>query len=93
MIYAEYLSEEPVKYSCRENGLPETDEVESERYASERLVLLDSLDDSLAYIFRLQDRDYSGLYAVEHAGIYIVWCDCGEMYVALHVLQLDAYGI
>jgi len=39
MIYAENLTEKPVKYPCREYGLPEAYEVESERDAFEGLVL------------------------------------------------------
>jgi hypothetical protein len=35
MINSAHLSEEEIKYSCREECLPESDEVETERYTSE----------------------------------------------------------
>ena len=57
MVNAHNFAEEPVEYSCRKDELPEADEMESERNAPERLVPLYSLDNSLTYIFRLQDRD------------------------------------
>ena len=47
MIYSDYLAEEKVENTCRENELPETDEVEPERYALEVLVLFDSFYDFL----------------------------------------------
>ena len=59
MVNSKDLSEEPIEYSGREKELPESDEMESERNSSERLVLFDSSYDPFGYIFRLEDRDDS----------------------------------
>ena len=57
MIYADHLSEKPVEDSCREDELPESDEVEAERDSAEGPVPFYGSDDFLCDIFRLQDRD------------------------------------
>ena len=91
MIKSDYLSEEPVKYLCRKDCLPESDEVESERDAAESCIALDCAHDPLADIFGLKDRDDAGLYTVEHSGIDIIRSDCCDVYIALHLLKLDAH--
>ena len=71
MVDSEKFSEEPVEDSCREDGLPESDKVETKRDATESPVALDSFYYTSCDVFRLEDRDDSGFHAVEHSGVQL----------------------
>ena len=57
MIYSEDLAKEEVECLYRKDCLPETDEMETERYSFEDFVLFDSSDYLSGNIFGLEDRD------------------------------------
>ena len=93
MINADNLTEEEVKKSGWQDELPESDEMESERNAAESCIALDCAHDSLAYIFRFQDRDDAGLHAGKHSCIDVIWGDGCDVYVALHLLEFDTHRV
>ena len=70
MIYAHDFAEEPVEDPCREYELPESDEVESKRYAFERCVAFYGVQDFTGHVLRFQDRDYRRLYSVQARTIH-----------------------
>ena len=80
MINPHHFTEEPVKQSCRKNELPETDEMKSERNSPERFISLDSSDNPLSHVLRLEYRDDPGLYSIEHASINIIRSDSSDMH-------------
>ena len=90
MIDSEYFAKDKVEYPDRKNGLPESDEVESEGNAPEDLVLLYCPYDTLAYIFGFENRNNLRLDAVKHTCIYIIRCNCSEEYIALSFLKLNS---
>ena len=93
MIDSEHFSEKPVEGACRKHCLPETDEVETERYTAECPVPLDGTYHLSCHIFRLKDRDDARLDSVEHSCVYIIWCYCRNMHFALFSLKLDSHRV
>lgn len=59
MVDAEHISKQPVEDSCREDGLPESDEVKSEWYAFEADIAFDCIKYFSGNVFRFEDRDDS----------------------------------
>ena len=56
MVYTADLAEEEVKNLCRKECLPESDEVETERYTSEAAVSFYGTQNSFGNILRLKYR-------------------------------------
>jgi hypothetical protein len=63
MVQTDNFSKEEVEYFEWKDGLPEPDEVETERDAAEDSVPFDAFDNSSCYIFGFKNRDDSGLSA------------------------------
>ena len=93
MINTKNCAKNEVKDTEGQYGLPETNEMETERYATEDLVALNSMQDLLGRWFGFEDREDAGVHTVEHARIDIVGCDGGEMHIGLHLLEFDAHGV
>ena len=73
--------------------MPETNEMEAERYARKNLVALDGPQDLLCRRFGFEDWEDTGVHAVEHTRIDIVGGDGGETHIGLHLLEFDTHGV
>ena len=93
MVNTKDFAEEKVEKACGEDELPEADEVEAEGDALEVLVALDGTQYLGGCLRGVEDGDDGRLHTVEHACIYIIGCDGGEVYAGVLVLQLDAYRV
>ena len=93
MVDTKNCAKNEVKDTERQYGLPETNEMEAERYATEDLVAFDSPQDLLGRWFGFEDREDAGVHAVEHARIDIVGGDGGETHIGLQLLEFNAHGV
>ena len=93
MIDTKNCAKNEVKDTEGQYGLPETNEMEAERYATEDLVAFDSTQDLLCRWLGFEDWEDAGVHAVEHARIDIVGGDGGETHVGLHLLQFDTHRV
>ena len=93
MIDTKNCAKNEVKDAERQYGLPETNEMEAEWYATEDLVALDSPQDLLGRWFGFEDWEDAGVHAVEHTRVDIVGGDGGETHIGLHLLEFDTHGV
>ena len=73
--------------------MPETNEMEAERYARKNLVTFDGPQDLLCRRFGFEDWEDTGVHAVEHTRIDIVGGYGGETHIGLHLLEFDTHGV
>ena len=93
MVDTKNCTKNEVKDTEGQYGLPETNEMEAERYARKNLVALDGTQDLLCRRFGFEDREDAGVHAVEHTRIDIVGCNGGETHIGLHLLEFDTHGV
>ena len=93
MVDTKNCAKNEVKDTERQYGLPETNEMEAEWYATEDLVAVDSAQDLLGRWFGFEDWEDAGVPAVEHARVVLVGGDGGETHIGLHLLEFDTHGV
>ena len=59
MVNSNYFAEEEIKYACRKDELPESDEMETERNAFEVYISFDSAKNPFGCVVRRKDRNYT----------------------------------
>ena len=81
MIDTKNCAKQPVKHPEWQNSLPETDEMETKRYATEDLVALDGTQDLLGRGFGLEYREDTRVYPREHTRVDIIRCNGRETHL------------
>ena len=73
--------------------MEETHKMESPRQTAEVLVLLYRADNLAAGLLGVEYREDRRLHAIEHTRVDIVRCNGREMYILLHLVQLNTHRV